>query len=120
MSRIRYLLYDLVDKQVVDCEGERCGRVDDVELTGDPPQIAYLIVGMGADRRSIVARLVHAVASRVYRALGATGPLAPVKVAWTDVDEWNGTVRLKRKDGALGLRRMEDAMAQVVRRWSGA
>jgi len=120
VSRIRYLLYDLIDKQLVDAAGERCGRIDDVELAGDPPRITHLIVGMSAERRSVVARLVHAVARRIYAALGGTLPLAAVKVPWSDVEEWNGTVRLKRRDRELGLRRMEDQVARLVRTWPGA
>ncbi len=119
MSRIRYLLYDLVDKQLVDAAGERCGRIDDVELDGDPPRVTHLIVGMGG-RRSLVARVVHGTARRVYAALGGVVPLAVVKVPWSDVDEWNGTVRLKRRDRELGLRRLEDHVARLVRRWPGA
>ncbi len=118
--RFRYLLYDIVDKQLVDAAGERCGRVDDVVLVGDPPRVTHLVVGMGREHRSRLGRLVHAVAARLYRACGGSLPLEPVQVPWAEVAEWNGTIQLRRRDRDLGLRRLEDQVARVVRRWPGA
>ena len=120
MRRIRYLLYDIVDKQLVDRAGERCGRVDDVVLEGDPPRIAFLVAGMGREHHTRFGRMMHAIAQRVYTVLGGKGRLDVVQVPWREVADANGTIRLKRGDGELGLRRTEEQAARVVRRWPGA
>jgi sporulation protein YlmC with PRC-barrel domain len=48
MSRPIDLGLGLLDHQIVDCEGRRCGKVDDLELAGvrnGRPVVAELLVG---------------------------------------------------------------------------
>ena len=48
MSRPIDLGLGLLDHQVVDCDGRRCGKVDDLELAGvrdGKPVVAELLVG---------------------------------------------------------------------------
>ena len=48
MSRPIDLGLGLLDHQIVDCDGRRCGKVDDVELLGvrdGKPVVAELLVG---------------------------------------------------------------------------
>ena len=48
MSRPLDLALGLLDHQIVDCEGRRCGKVDDLELAGvrdGRPVVAELLVG---------------------------------------------------------------------------
>jgi sporulation protein YlmC with PRC-barrel domain len=41
------VVHRLLDEQILDSGGKRCGRVDDIELQGSPPRIKALLVGEG-------------------------------------------------------------------------
>ena len=78
----------VLDHQLVDVDGRRCGKVDDLELTGvreGTPAVDAILCG----RRH------------------------PVRVPWTEVSSVDSAVRLKRKASELRLGR-GDARA---RRW---
>jgi len=88
MSRPIDLALGLLDHQVVDCEGRRCGKVDDLELAGvraGRPVVAELLVG----RR----RTVH--------------------VPWDAVVKVDSAVHLKVRAAELRLGRGDDR----VRPW---
>jgi len=81
----------LVDHQLVDSEGRRCGKVDDLELTGireGRPQVAEILVG----RR----RAVH--------------------VPWEEVAKVDSGVHLKRTAAELRLGR-GDVRARKLVAW---
>jgi hypothetical protein len=45
------LAFGLLDHQIVDAEGRRCGKVDELEIEGGPgetPQVRAILVGSGA------------------------------------------------------------------------
>jgi hypothetical protein len=85
MSRPIDLGLGLLDHQIVDSEGRRCGKVDDLELAGireARPVVAELLVG----RR----RRVH--------------------VPWSSVAEVDSAVHLKVKADELRLGRGDDRL----------
>jgi sporulation protein YlmC with PRC-barrel domain len=38
------VVHRLLDEQILDSDGKRCGRVDDIELRGSPPRVTALLV----------------------------------------------------------------------------
>jgi sporulation protein YlmC with PRC-barrel domain len=92
------LLRDVLDHDVVDADGVRCGIVDDIELAqegGKAPVLAALVVGPGAWAPRLPA--VFAVVAR--RLFGS----ATTRIAWDDVAELGQSVELKRRASELGL-----------------
>ena len=85
----------LLDHQIVDSEGRRCGKVDDLELEGvreGKPVVAAILVG----RR----RQVH--------------------VPWDRVEKVDSAVHLKGNAGELRLGRGDDRLRRFVERIPGA
>ena len=46
MSDEIFIAHRLLDEQILDSEGKRCGRVDDIELGGSPPRITACRAGL--------------------------------------------------------------------------
>jgi sporulation protein YlmC with PRC-barrel domain len=109
------LVYRLLDEQLVDVDGRRCGRVDDLEFSGSvggpPPQLAFVLSGSGA---------WHARLPRPLRSFGArlfgTGTVGHdlIRVPWEQVEEVATVVRLKGKARDLGLGQGDDRWAPIV------
>jgi len=93
------LLRDVLDHDVVDVDGVRCGIVDDIELVqeGDDaaPLLATLVVGPGAWAPRLPA-LLAVVARWLFGA-------ATTRIAWDDVAELGQSVKLGRRASELGL-----------------
>jgi sporulation protein YlmC with PRC-barrel domain len=86
----------VLDRQLVDGQGHRCGRVDDIELSGEPGAplvVSNLLAGQAAAKRRLPRPLRRLVASRGD----------PVAVPWADVYQVSHVVKLKRADVELGL-----------------
>lgn len=105
-----YLSTRLLDRQIVDIHGVRCGKVDDVELTAEramPVRIAALLVGPDAWARRLprpVRRLVER--SRIS---------GLVRIPWEEVREVRtDEVQLKRPAPELGLGIGDEAVARRV------
>lgn len=96
----------LLDHQLVDCEGRRCGNVDDLELEGfrdGRPRVTAILVGPPVWRgRGWLGRLAALVAS------GGT-----VRVPWEEVDRIDAAVHLRRSAHELRLGRGDDR----ARKW---
>ena len=103
----------ILDHQLVDAEGRRCGKVDDLELEGvadGRPAVAAILVGVPAWRgRGRLGRL----AARLVR-----GSL--VRVRWDEVAEVAATVKLRRKASELRLGRGDDRARRFVEWIPGA
>jgi sporulation protein YlmC with PRC-barrel domain len=106
------LVYRVLDLQLVDVDGRRCGKVDDVELGGEPLRAVALLVGSGVYPRRMPGRALARLARRVVgdEALGAN----VVRVPWEEIDAIEATIRLKRPAAELGLGRGDDDLAAVV------
>ena len=107
------LVHRLLDEQIVDVEGRRCGRVDDVELSGDPPAVTALLVGEGLYPRRLPRRL----GSLARRLAGPErwGANA-LRIPWEEVDAIDSTVRLRGRAEELGLGHGDDPGRWLVRR----
>jgi sporulation protein YlmC with PRC-barrel domain len=96
----------LLDHQLVDSEGKRCGNVDDLELEGvgeGSPQVAAILVGPPVWRgRGWLGRLASWIA-----------PGETVRIPWAEVDKIDSAVHLKRTAQELRLGRGDDR----ARRW---
>lgn len=103
----------VLDHQLVDGEGRRCGKVDDLELEGvrdgDPRVVAILTGPPAWAGRGRVGRL----AARLARG-------ALVRVPWTEVEEIRAGVRLRKRADELRLGRGDDRAQRVVEKIPGA
>jgi sporulation protein YlmC with PRC-barrel domain len=113
MSDDMRLAYRLLDEQIVDVDGRRCGRVDDIELRGDPPVVTALIVGDGRYPERL-PRWLRSLARRIV------GPEIwgenVLRIPWEEVDEIDSTVHLRGKAEELGLGLGDDPERWIVRR----
>ena len=111
------LAYRIIDDQLVDVDGRRCGRVDDLEFDGGPgerPLLSAILSGSGTWHRRMPRRLRSAGA----RAFG-TGVAGRdiIRVPWDDVDDVTSVVRLKRKARDLGLAQGDERDAEFVKKF---
>jgi sporulation protein YlmC with PRC-barrel domain len=108
-----FVAHRVLDEQILDSEGRRCGRVDDIELEGSPPRITALLVGEGLYPRRLPKRL-----RRLARRLA--GPerwgANAVRIPWEAVDEIKAAVHLRGKAEELGLGHGDDPEDWMVRR----
>jgi sporulation protein YlmC with PRC-barrel domain len=105
----------ILDDQLVDEEGRRCGRVDDIEFDGAPGRktvITAILVGPGAYRMRFGRRL-RSLASRV---LGDE----MVRVPWKTVRRLDVVVELKGRREELRLGSGDAEAEQIVGKLPGA
>jgi sporulation protein YlmC with PRC-barrel domain len=101
--------YRVLDDDLIDSEGRRCGKVDDIELDGEPGRqttISAILVGPGAFSGRLPAFL-----ARPARRLWGEGM---VRVPWDEVEDVTAVVNLKRRASELGLGRGDDATRSLV------
>jgi sporulation protein YlmC with PRC-barrel domain len=92
------LALHLLDDQLIDVDGSRCGRVDDIELSGGVGQatsVAALLVGPAA----WPARLPRALDA----ALQPFVPGSMHRIDWSAVEEVTTSVKLSARAAELGL-----------------
>jgi sporulation protein YlmC with PRC-barrel domain len=108
-----FLAHRLLDEQILDSEGRRCGRVDDIELRGSPPRVSALLVGEALYPRRLPRRL-----RRLARRLA--GPerwgARALRIPWEEVDRIEAVVRLRGKAEDLGLGHGDDPEDWMVGR----
>ena len=96
----------LLDHQLLDSEGRRCGNVDDLELSGvgeGEPRVAAILVGPPVWRgRGWLGRLAAFVT-----------PGGTVRVPWEEVEKVDAAVHLRRTARELRLGRGDDR----ARKW---
>jgi sporulation protein YlmC with PRC-barrel domain len=106
------LALGVLDHQLIDSDGNNCGKVDDLEITGldgSSPEVVEIIVGGNA-----------------WRSRGRLGRLAArltgnaVHVPWADVDSVSSVVTLNRPASELRLNRGDDRWAAVIGRLPGS
>jgi sporulation protein YlmC with PRC-barrel domain len=103
----------LLDHQLVDSDGIRCGNVDDLELEGvreGRPRVSAILVGPGA--------LAHrGLLGRVWASLW-NGRV--VRVPWDEVEDVGAGVFLRRPAAELRLGEGDRRARQFVARLPGA
>ncbi len=108
------LVYRVLDDQLVDVDGRRCGRADDLEFEGDlgaPPRLGAILSGSGTWHRRMPRRL-RALGARVF-GTGVVG-VDVIRVPWDQVDEITSRIKLRAKASELGLAQGDDRDAMFV------
>ena len=102
----------IFDHQLVDGDGQNCGKVDDLEITGldsDSPEVAEILVGGNAWRsRGVLGRLAARLSGDA------------VHVPWGEVGAVTSVVTLKRPAADLRLNRGDARWARIVRKVPGS
>ena len=102
----------ILDHQLVDSDGQNCGKGDDLEISGldgDSPEVVAMLVGGNA-----------------WRSRGRLGRLAArlsgnaVHVPWTEVDSVTSVVTLKRPATELRLNLGDEHWASIVGKLPGS
>jgi sporulation protein YlmC with PRC-barrel domain len=107
--------YRILDDDLIDCDGLRCGKVDDVEIDGEPggeARISAILVGPGAGARRLRGRLQR-LAKRVFGD-------EVVRVDWEEIEDIDTVVRLKRSAEELGLGAGDRRLGELVGRIPGS
>lgn len=96
----------LLDHQLIDSEGRRCGKVDDLDLgiLDNPPTIQAILAGTPAWRNR----------GRLGRLAAILGGGRVVRIPWEDVKSVEAAVHLKKTAHELGLARGEDRVRRFV------
>ena len=102
----------ILDHQLVDGDGQNCGKVDDLEISGldgDSPEVVEILVGGNAWRsRGLLGRLAARLSGNA------------VHVAWSEVDVVSSVVALKRPAAELRLNRGDERWARLVGKVPGS
>jgi sporulation protein YlmC with PRC-barrel domain len=103
----------ILDHQLVDEDGRRCGKVDDLELEGiaeGSPRVREIVAGPRAWRGR----------GWVGRAVGAFVRSRAVHVPWDAVGRIDSAVRLRGRAQDLRLGRGDDRARRWIERLPGA
>jgi sporulation protein YlmC with PRC-barrel domain len=109
-GRVLHLLREVLDHEIVDCDGNSCGMVDDIELewTVDGPGVAALQLGPGAWSR------------RLPRPLGALARWifgrAVVRIPWAEVSEVTEVIRLRSRASRWGAGELDRRLGRWMPR----
>ena len=114
MSKTIVLGLELVDRQLLDSEGRRCGNVDDLALEGGPGEaleVVALFSGPGVWRRR---------AGLVGRFAAWVGGGSVVRIPWEEVASVSAHVKLRKRAEELGLGRGDDRLRPLIQKIPGA
>jgi sporulation protein YlmC with PRC-barrel domain len=108
------LVLNVLDHQLLDSEGRRCGNVDDLAIEGgpgEPLRVVAILVGPGywGQRAGWIGRLA-----------GRLGGGGRVRVPWEEVAELKSAVILRRPATELGLGRGDDRVRRYLEWIPGA
>jgi sporulation protein YlmC with PRC-barrel domain len=93
----------VLDQELVDSEGIRCGRVDDIELTdGERPSVRALLAGRESRQRRTRGPL-----SWLLRLLNRSEDLS---IPWAEVEDVTHVVKLKKTAAEYGLAKDDDRL----------
>jgi sporulation protein YlmC with PRC-barrel domain len=113
MSRI-YLARNVLDHQLLDGDGRRCGKVDDLAIeggAGESAVVVAILAGPGVwPQRS----------GRLGRLAGWLGGSKRISVPWAEVKCVSSAVELRRPATHYGLAKVEDRLRPFVEKIPGA
>ena len=104
----------VLDHQLLDCDGRRCGNVDDLAIEGGPgenAEVAAILSGPNVWRGR--AGFLGRIAARI----GGDGR---VRTPWSEVAEVKAHVTLKKRAPDYGLGRLDDRLRPWIERIPGA
>lgn len=107
------VVHRLLDEQILDSDGKRCGRVDDIELRGSPPRVTALLVGNGIYPRRLPKRLRGLARKLAGPELWGSNAM---RVPWEEVDRIDAALHLRHKAEEVGLGEGDDPERWMVRR----
>jgi hypothetical protein len=104
----------ILDHQLLDSEGRRCGNVDDLAIEGGPgevPRVVAILAGPGywGQRAGWIGRLA-----------GWIGGGKRVRIPWEDVAEVSSHVKLRKTATELGLGSGDDRLRPWLEKIPGA
>jgi sporulation protein YlmC with PRC-barrel domain len=104
----------VLDHQLLDKDGRRCGKVDDLAIdggAGEAPEVVAILCGPGywAQRAGWIGRLA-----------GWIGGGEKVRVEWSEVHKLDSAIQLKHQASELGLGRGDDSVRPYVDKIPGA
>lgn len=104
----------VLDHQIVDRDGRRCGNVDDIEIEGGPGEsarVSAILVGPGVwpQRAGWIGRLASSIAGG-----GRT------RIPWEEVADIESHVQLRRTAAEVGLGRGDDRVRPWIEKIPGA
>jgi sporulation protein YlmC with PRC-barrel domain len=107
-------VYRLLDADLIDHDGRRSGKVDDLELEGGPGEAVHL-TALLSGRPLLAQRMPRPVRGLARRLLGAPvwGSTA-IRVPWAEVEDVTSVVRLRRKAAELGLGQGDDVWRPII------
>ena len=101
--------YRILDDDLIDSEGRRCGKVDDVEIEGsfgEEAHIAAIVAGPGAWPGRLPGFL-REIAQKVFAR-------EVVRVPWSAVDDVSAVVKLNKTASELRLGRGDDRARPLI------
>ena len=114
MTKTIDLGLNLLDHQLLDAEGRRCGKVDDIALEGGPGEdleVVAILCGPGVWR---------ARAGWIGRIAAWLGGGRRVRVPWEDVGGVGSHVKLRNRAQELGLGRGDDRLRPYIEKIPGS
>jgi sporulation protein YlmC with PRC-barrel domain len=103
----------ILDHQLLDSEGRRCGNVDDLELEGvreGNPRVVAILSGPGAWRgRGRLGRLAAWIAGG-----------GVVRIPWEEVADVKAHVELRKTAAELGLGKGDDRLRPFIEKIPGS
>lgn len=114
MTKTIDLGLNLLDHQLLDADGRRCGKVDDIALEGAPGgdfEVVAILCGPG------VWRARAGVIGRIAAWLGGGGR---VRVPWDEVAGVDSEVKLHKRADELGLGRGDDRLRSYIAKIPGS
>lgn len=105
---------NLLDHQVLDCDGRRCGNVDDLAIeggAGEKAEVVAVLVGPGywAQRSGWIGRVAAWI-----------GGGKRTRVPWSEVSSVDSGVRLRRRATDYGLGSADDRLRPYFAKIPGA
>jgi hypothetical protein len=108
----------MLDHQLIDCNGRRCGNVDDVELTGAPGEplvVTAILSGPGAFRSRLPGpgRPLAWLLTRLFGD-GVT------RIEWSEVSGHEGAIELRKDATTYGLGAGDDKIGSLIAKIPGS